>query len=509
MLFRDSFITINGTEILARATAQNKLIWTKCKTTDLNSDSMSSAEMNALTDATIGSATSTGSVTNSIVNDAGNTTTLYCELNNNEAHGYARTFAVWGKIDGDTEEVIIVVARCGSGVTPVYINDASEGSVKAFVNFSLEITAEQVSAVQVQETDYYASNSALQSEENERIALSERVVTTHSATSTTTGEDQTIYGTKRFRNSAYFNISHHNSVYTDELCTEDADYIMLYNDILPEVDNDLILGSTGYRFNDIYTVYIHAETVNTNACATTDLFTNTIDTKVGNNIATKANIIPYSGDEYNLGHEDFMFKEGWFGDVYTNQLTAYTRITCDSYLPLNTSGSSLGSSTSKFDTAYIKNIDVTTLSPMGTDTIMMNGDVDIARDIYIEGGITVDGGITSGGPLSANFITNTILPNINRKTTATVMNQVEVGAIILLYVRSTYASQQEIPPGYVLDGSNQYLSFGFANTTLAAGQTLVFSLYNSTTESVGKFKTLSACTIPANGSGVVLAMRTQ
>lgn len=81
--------------------------------------------------------------------------------------------------------------------------------------------------------------------------------------------------------------------------------------------------------------------------------------------------------------------------------------------------------------------------------------------------------------------------------------------VLCVAKQSTYASQQEIPPGYVLEGSNQYLSFGFANATFAAGQTLVFSLYNSTTESVGKFKTLSACTIPANGSGIVLAMRIQ
>lgn len=519
MNFQNAYITTAGQEFLTRAVSGTKIHWDKCGCYTQNLNSATQEQINALTDLTGLVALGSASAVFDGEEGAAGLARITCQVDNSQpgcTAGSAYSFGIWARLENargaiDIKPTLIAVARVGTNA-PTYFPTYTDATTRLLGVIDLAITVQSGAASTISvTTSGFALASNLQTEIDAREALASRVVTTHSATSTTTGEDQVILGTKRFRNSAYFKYSHHECIYTDDLGVDNADYINLYSDILPD-SNDLRLGSTSRKFNDINTEYIHAETVNTNACATTDLFTNTIDTKTGNNITLRKNIIPDTDNGYTLGDGLFQFKEGWFGDVYTNQLTAYTRITCDSYLPLNTSGSSLGSSTSKFDTAYIKNIDVTTLSPMGTDTIMMNGDVDIAHDIYIEGGITVDGGITSGGPLTASFINNTILPNINRTTTATVMNQVDVGAIILLYVRSTYASQQEIPPGYVLDGSNQYLSFGFAKATFGTGSldgTLVFSLYNSTTESVGKFKTLSACTIPANGSGIVLAMRIQ
>lgn len=517
MNFQNAYITTAGQEFLTRAVTGTKIHWDKCGCYTQNLNSATQEQINALTDLTGLVALGSASAVFDGEEGAAGLARITCQVDNSQpgcTAGSAYSFGIWARLENargaiDIKPTLIAVARVGTNA-PTYFPTYTDATTRLLGVIDLAITVQSGAASTISvTTSGFALASNLQTEIDAREALASRVVTTHSATSTTDGDEQTILGIKTFAHLTEFEegiIATTAMVESLQKANPNLNGITLTDTIIPH--SGVNLGTTSHKFNEINAVYVNAGTVNTTQLATNELFTNTIETN-SDNIATRSNIIPYSDNEYNLGHEDFMFKEGWFRDIYANQITAYTRITCDSYLPLNTSGSSLGSSTSKFDTAYIKNIDVTTLSPMGTDTIMMNGDVDIAHDIYIEGGITVDGGITSGGPLSANLITNTILPNINRTTTATVMNQVEVGAIILLYVRSTYASQQEIPPGYVLDGSNQYLSFGFANATLAAGQTLVFSLYNSTTESVGKFKTLSACTIPANGSGIVLAMRIQ
>ena len=200
MLFRESFITDKGAEILARAAAgDGPIIWTRAATSNANTDSDSVAEMNALTDITKTAAdsyTSSGVVTNAIVNDARTSVSIYSELTNEDYDGEARTFGAWAKIEGDEGDVLTIVARCG-GATPTTINPASEGVVKAFVDFTLQISAEQAQAVAVGE-GYYATAGALEDEQDAREALADRVVTTHSAGDETAGDAQTIHGEKTY-----------------------------------------------------------------------------------------------------------------------------------------------------------------------------------------------------------------------------------------------------------------------------------------------------------------------
>lgn len=200
MLFRESFITDKGAEILARAAAgDGPIIWTRAATSNANTDSDSLAEMNRMTDITKTAAdsyTSSGVVTNAVVNDARTSVSIYAELTNEEYDGEARTFGAWAKIDGDENDVLAIVARCG-GATPTTINPASEGVVKAFVDFTLQISAEQAQAVAVGE-EYYATAAALEDEQDAREALAGRVVTTHRAGDETAGDAQTILGEKTF-----------------------------------------------------------------------------------------------------------------------------------------------------------------------------------------------------------------------------------------------------------------------------------------------------------------------
>ena len=208
MLFTESFITDAGKNLLARAAAQEGAIdWTRAATWDLNTDTYSVQQMNALTELALDTAsdkTSSGAVTNAIVNDTKDTASIFCELNNATHNGTARTLGVFAKIHGDESDVLVVAARCGTGVTPTVINPASEGVVRVFVDFTLDIQASQVQAVEAT-VGYYATAAALQQEVIAREDLESRVVTTNSAGSTSTGENQTILGDKTFSDKVIAN----------------------------------------------------------------------------------------------------------------------------------------------------------------------------------------------------------------------------------------------------------------------------------------------------------------
>lgn len=199
MLFTDSFITDDGVLLFARATAQSKLLWTRAATSSKDTDSYTIAQMNALNTDSFGPFTSSGSVTNAIVNDAQSSASIYSELTNAEYSGSANLFGAWAKIEGDQDDVLVIVARCGAGVTPTVINPASDGIVKAFVDFELQISAVQAQSLEVTESNYYATSQALEDEQDARESLAQRIVTTHSAEDPTTGDDQTILGTKTFQ----------------------------------------------------------------------------------------------------------------------------------------------------------------------------------------------------------------------------------------------------------------------------------------------------------------------
>lgn len=109
----------------------------------------------------------------------------------------------------------------------------------------------------------------------------------------------------------------------------------------------------------------------------------------------------------------------------------------------------------------------------------------------------------------ADGIVHTPLPNVGASAQAASLNKADVGAIVLLYIRSHYSSTETIKPGQMLKptASTSY-SLGFAQMEVSGTGAVTCSLYNSTTEvDIGTYRALSACSIPANGSGFVLAMR--
>lgn len=205
MLFTESFITNAGTLILSRATAQEgSLVWTAARTSNLNTDSYSEQQMSALTDIidSGSSYTSSGAVTTAVLTDEQDGASMFCELTNDTYNGSANTLGVWAKIDGDEDDVLVIVARCG-GTTPTVINPSSEGRIKAFVDFTVTFSAGQAEAIAVSELNYYASNASLMSEQRARLALSARCVTTHTNNNPSVGDEQIVLGEKTFKDTTY------------------------------------------------------------------------------------------------------------------------------------------------------------------------------------------------------------------------------------------------------------------------------------------------------------------
>lgn len=109
----------------------------------------------------------------------------------------------------------------------------------------------------------------------------------------------------------------------------------------------------------------------------------------------------------------------------------------------------------------------------------------------------------------ADGIVHTPLPNVQSSAQAASLNKADIGAIVLLYIRSHYNSDETIKPGQVLKPtSSTNYSLGFAQMDVSGTGAVTCSLYNNTLEvDIGTYVALSACNIPANGSGFILAMR--
>lgn len=175
--------------------------------------------------------------------------------------------------------------------------------------------------------------------------------------------------------------------------------------------------------------------------------------------------------------------------------------------------------------------------PSGVDGYMDDGTIEVTTDngFNINGPATCRDGLTTnelevgdadystatisydpdndelqvGSLLQADGIVHTPLPNVGASAQAASLNKADVGAIVLLYIKSQYSSAETIKPGQMLKptAATSY-SLGFAQMSVSGTGAVTCSLYNSTTEvDIGTYRALSACSLPANGSGFVLAMR--
>lgn len=489
MLFRESFITDKGAEILARTAAGNgTIVWTRAATSNANTDSDSVADMNRMTDITKTSAdsyTSSGVVTNAIVNDARTSVSIYSELTNEEYDGAARTFGAWAKIDGDENDVLAIVARCGTGVTPTTINPASEGVVKAFVDFTLLISAERVQAVEVSETNYYATTKAMNEAIEERMA---RVVTTHSAADETVGDAQDVLGHKKIIDGATFGYGE-NGIYIN------SGTIAPLN-VLTNTRN-VTLGNTQHPFNSANIRSVYANEVSASAGVfyggMTAYGTSTFSSVIVNTRATATlldvtTVTPHNNNS-TVGTEQEYFKAAYINTVYINTGIAIISETSNNgYISIHEDeGDLIVSSDLYTESIHTNGITVSgdvgiggdlTISGHVLGDLIVNNNISVSEDIRVGGSVragaiivendlTVEGDAEVSGNVTVSNVTvsgkfngdlNGRIPFlINNSTTPTT---VPVGCIVLLWIKYRTAQTYTLSYGKLVTSDSTDYSIG-------------------------------------------------
>ena len=315
MIFSESFITNNGYSLFNRATSTNKsIVWGSVYTSSLDSDGFSDEVMHAMTSADFGTYTSSGSVTSSFFDTSSNISHIYCDLNNRTYDGVARTIGIWAKIQGDSQSVLVVVARCGTGTVPTTINPISRGLLRVQVDVSITFTDYQAQSIEVI-SGYYAPAQALQENNNrlsqiegdvvdleDRVTVLEedsgpdmtRFVSCHTQGSATTGDPQTIYGVKTFKN--------------------DIKTLSIVPDVRSGTSMGGVIGNQNIRFSDLF-----VDNCNTN----------TINSATTNYINIQSSLIPLSNPDASIGlgkksqevyhrSSDYYFTHAYIDTLYTH-----------------------------------------------------------------------------------------------------------------------------------------------------------------------------------------------
>jgi hypothetical protein len=144
---------------MTRATAgSQKIIWENCATGSNSLEALSVNDIRAIT--AFGPLTSTGSATSSVVDTSNSTATVHCELSNATASGQARCFGLWVRIEGDTSNVLAVIARLGAGVTATFINSSIYGLVNTFADVAINVGQGTATTIFIDPSGY-AQSSAL------------------------------------------------------------------------------------------------------------------------------------------------------------------------------------------------------------------------------------------------------------------------------------------------------------------------------------------------------------
>jgi hypothetical protein len=210
MYFDRVFITAEGYDLLGAATAGSsdgssspKIIWGSVVTSSVDISGWSASQINGATSDlfTTDTYTSSGAVTSAVpiqkeitVNDQTikvNTVTVTIDINNNQHDGIANTLCVFAKLEDDEEDKLVIVA---SADNPETVHPQPQ-PYKAIIDLYIELSDTAVSEVSAN-SSWYASASAFN-------AIANRVVTTHSENSPTTGEDQVVYGVKTFKDDIH------------------------------------------------------------------------------------------------------------------------------------------------------------------------------------------------------------------------------------------------------------------------------------------------------------------
>lgn len=220
MAFDVNTITLQGAIAVASATVSNKLVIDGCDaTTDVLTQAQ--AAQIATRPATPGSTTTEIALAGSTDNHV----FAYAEfLLGESTGGDFNSFFLYGHLEDDSSTVF-VISVCSSA-NPVRLPATGDVTNRTEVQFDLTFTP-NAEVVKVADTSMYCTRG-------EFLILKERAVTTHAEGTPTTGEAQSIYGQKTFKNG----------IKTDSIsaATSTATYITI-----PRIENTQI--KTDYIFS--------------------------------------------------------------------------------------------------------------------------------------------------------------------------------------------------------------------------------------------------------------------
>lgn len=204
MQFSSYFVTEAGLGLIARLLSGTEMVWGEVVFT---SDTLTSSST-SVSDKICG-----GNVVAAFTQD---TVQLSCSLTNtypNCVAGNAKSLAIFAKIAGDSQYSLVLAAVLDSSLPiPAYSISDMSSLVRILVSLSLTMANGVVQSLDIVEPNVYALATDLQTEITAREdlsssydAFSDRVVTTHTSSSDTSGDNQSIYGSKTFMNYTYFN----------------------------------------------------------------------------------------------------------------------------------------------------------------------------------------------------------------------------------------------------------------------------------------------------------------
>lgn len=186
MAFDVNTITVQGAIAIASATAGNKLVIDGCDAVTsiyTQAQAVQIASRPATPDSTTTSIALAGSTENHVYAYAS-----FIQGETGQPGGDVHSFLLYGHSE-NTPNVVVVVA-VASSTAPVHLPEPGDVTNRTEVQFELSFSATD-EVVTVAGTSMYTTRG-------EFLLLKNRTVTTHAEGETTVGDDQTIYGDKKF-----------------------------------------------------------------------------------------------------------------------------------------------------------------------------------------------------------------------------------------------------------------------------------------------------------------------
>ena len=278
MAFDTNTITIKGAELLAAATAQDKLILDGCDATQTYLDQTTAVSVSSRPASPLSTSTNV-----SIIGATENHVMARAQFQAGVATGGdARTLYLYGHSQSAPSDIFVIYIASSQDTFHLPLPGEVINNYEALFDMIYSATSDSVTT---------ASTSVFTTLAEFNL-LKERTVTTHKEGDPTVGDDQTIRGEKVFEDYCefYHNVQFYKDIYTGKniIPTEDGEHV--------QCD----IGSSTYYMRDVYTAELCTNQINE---VSSGIGINVIPKMMFNDdIASSASILASTIDEYSSGN---------------------------------------------------------------------------------------------------------------------------------------------------------------------------------------------------------------